>query len=99
MADKNKADQSAGLKKTHINDASSSAQLYRLLEHFRLQPVGMITACSKLNIMMQAARVKELSERGHNIRHHLITLTGDHDRCHHRVALYVLSTTSVKAEA
>ncbi|WP_238474304.1 hypothetical protein [Pseudomonas cavernicola] len=46
MADKNKADQSASLKKTHTHDISSTAQRCRLLERLRLQPVDTITARS-----------------------------------------------------
>lgn len=56
------------------------------------------TASRELKSMMQAARVKELNDRGHNIRRHLIILTDDHDRSRPRIALYFLSTTSVKAE-
>lgn len=75
MTDKNKADQSASHKKTHIHDTSSTAQRSRLLERLRLQPVDTITARRDLNIMMPAARVKELRDKGHDIRRHLITLS------------------------
>ncbi len=64
----------------------------------RLQLLEINTASRELKSMMPAARVKELTNRGHNIRRHLIILTDDHDRCRQRIALYFLSTTSVKAE-
>jgi hypothetical protein len=81
------------------NNTSSSAQRNRLLERLRMQPVDTITARSELNIMMPAARVKELRDRGHDIRRQLITLTDDYGRSHHGIALYFLtSTTSVETE-
>lgn len=99
MTIKNMADQSASLKKPHIHDTSSTAQRCRLLERLRLQPVDTITARSELNIMMPAARVKELRDRGHDIRRHLISLTDDHGRTHHGIALYFLSTSTTFVHA
>ena len=64
----------------------------------RLQPLEINTASRELKSMMPVARVKEINDRGHNIRRHLIILTDDHDRSRPRIALYFLSTTSVKAE-
>lgn len=82
------------------DDTSSGAQRNRLLERLRLQPVDTFTARSELNIMMPAARVKELRDRGHDIRRQLITLTDDYGRSHHGIALYFLtSITSAETEA
>ena len=66
----------------------------------RLQLLEINTASRELKSMMPAARVKELRDRGHDIRRHLISLTDDHGRTHHGIALYFLSTstTSVHAE-
>lgn len=99
MTDKNKADQSASHKKTHIHDTSSTAQRSRLIEHLRLQPVDTITAHSELNIMMSAASTKELRDRGYVIHRHLITLTNDHGRTHNGIALYFLSTSTTPVQA
>lgn len=99
MTDKNKADQLASHKKTHIHDTSSTAQRSRLLERLRLQPVDTITARRELNILMPAARVKELRDRGHDIRRHLITLTDDQGRTHNGIARYFLSTSTSTSTA
>jgi len=53
--------------------------------------VDTITARSDLNLMMPAARIKELRDAGHNIKTQRITLTDEHGRKHHGVALYFLS--------
>lgn len=95
MTDKEKADQQASPKKTHPNDTSSEAQRARLLERLHAGPVDTITARRELNIMMPAARVKELREAGHPIKTHRLTLTDDHGRTHHGVALYYLGTLPV----
>lgn len=99
MDAKKRARQSASPKKTHIHDASSIAQRSRLLERLFVQPVDTITARSELNIMMPAARVKELRDRGHDIRRHLITLTDEQGRTHHGIALYYLSTRDAPVQA
>lgn len=99
MTDKKKADQQASLKKTRIDDTSSHAQRARLLERLCLGPVDTITARRELNIMQPAARIKELREAGHSIMTHRITLTDDHGRAHHGVALYYLTTASDIQEA
>lgn len=99
MTDKKKADQQASLKKTRIDDTSSHAQRARLLERLSAGPVDTITARRELNIMMPAARVKELREAGHPIITHRITLTDDHGRAHHGVALYSLATVNTLQEA
>lgn len=88
--DKNKADQQASPKKTQVNDTSGSAQRARLLARLHLGPVDTITARSELNIMMPAARVKELREQGRPINTHRITITDEQGRTHHGVALYYI---------
>jgi hypothetical protein len=93
MTDKKKTDQTASLKKSRAHDTSADAQRARLLA--RVQQAGSVTtiaARSELNIMMPAARVKELCELGHLIKTHRITMTDDHGRTHHGVALYYIGT-------
>lgn len=93
MTDKKKADQQASPKKnTRLNDTSADAQRARMLARVQAGPVDTITARRELNILMPAARVKELRELGHPIKTHRITLTDDHGRTHHGVALYYLGT-------
>lgn len=92
MTDKNKADQQADPKKLPLTDTSADAQRARLLARLQTGPVDTITARSELNIMMPAARVKELRVQGHSIKTQRITLTDDHGRPHHGVALYYLGT-------
>lgn len=94
MTDKKKADQQASPKEnTRMHDTSAHAQRARLLA--RMQQAGSVTtiaARSELNIMMPGARVKELRELGHPIKTHRITMTDDHGRTHHGVALYYIGT-------
>ncbi|WP_349573295.1 helix-turn-helix domain-containing protein [Azotobacter salinestris] len=88
MTDKNKADRKASPKESPVHDTSTDAQRARLLARLQAGPVDTITARSELNIMMPAARVKELRDQGHPIKTHRITLTDEHGRTHHGVALY-----------
>ena len=98
MTGKEKADQQASPKKTHLNNTSADAQRTRLLTRLQAGPADTITARSALNIMMPAARVKELRDRGHDIRRHLITLTDEQGRPHHGIALYYLSTSAAPVQ-
>nr|WP_298168333.1 helix-turn-helix domain-containing protein [uncultured Pseudomonas sp.] len=98
MLSTKKADQQASPKKMHLNDTTAEAQRARLLERLQLGPVDTITARSELNIMMPAARIKELREAGHNIQTHRLTLTDDQGRTHHGVARYYLGTVPVQIE-
>lgn len=93
-----KADQQASPKKTHVNDTSGHAQRARLLARLHLGPVDTITARAELNIMMPAARAKELRERGHPIKTHRITMTDDQGRTHHGIALYYIGTLPADCE-
>lgn len=72
---------------------SASAQRSRLLARLQLGPVDTLTARSELNILMPAARIKELKERGHPIRAQRISMTDDQGRTHHGIALYYLTHT------
>lgn len=93
MTDKEKADPQADPKETQLDNTSGHAQRKRLLEHMHEHGfITTITARSDLNVMMPAARIKELREAGHPIKTHRLTLTDDHGRTHHGVALYYLGT-------
>ena len=92
MTDKNKADQSASPKKTQLNNTSTEAQRARLLAWLKQGPIDTITARDELNIMMPAARIKELREAGYPIKTQRITLTDAQGRTHRGVALYYLSS-------
>ncbi|MGV8889952.1 MAG: helix-turn-helix domain-containing protein [Pseudomonas sp.] len=92
MTDKNKAAQQADPKKGALTDTCTDAQRARLLARLQTGPVDTITARSELNIMMPAARVKELRMQGHPIMTQRITLIDDHGRPHRGVALYYFGT-------
>lgn len=94
MTDKKKADQQASHKNsTHLDNTSASAQRARLLARLQVGPIDTLTARSELNILMPAARIKELKERGHPIFAQRITLADEQGRTHHGIALYYLTQT------
>ncbi|NMZ64693.1 hypothetical protein HBN99_10185 [Pseudomonas oryzihabitans] len=68
MMDKKKADQQASPKHSDIDSTSGAAQRQRLLQRLRQGPANTIELRRDLNIMMPAARVKELREAGHDTR-------------------------------
>lgn len=76
-----------------IQNISASAQRARLLARLQLGPIDTLTARSELNILMPAARIKELKERGHPIRAQRISKTDEQGRTHHGIALYFLTQT------
>lgn len=90
MTDKKKADQQASPKKTPLDDTTLEAQRARLLERLQKGPIDTITARRELNLLMPAARIKELREAGHPIKTHRITTEDDQGRLHRRVALYFI---------
>lgn len=74
----------------HPIDGSCASQWARLLAQLRLGPVDTISARRDLNIMMPAARVRELRRRGFGIETVPSTVTDELGRPHPGVALYVL---------
>lgn len=76
---------------TGVQDTTTQAQRARLLDALELGPITTIDARSRLNIMMPAARVKELRSLGHPIVTHLRDLYDDQGRRHSRVAVYYLA--------
>ena len=73
-----------------ITDTSTAAQRLRLLAHLRHKTIDTITARRDLNVMMPAARVKELRWAGHHIQTRLVDRCDDQGRKHPRVAVYTL---------
>ncbi|MFO7071636.1 helix-turn-helix domain-containing protein, partial [Pseudomonas aeruginosa] len=53
----------------------------------------------ELNILMPAARIKELKDLGHAIHAHRITLTDEQGRTHCGIALYYLPTAGQEVAA
>lgn len=90
MPDKNKADQQASPKKTHLDDSSTNAQRTRLLSRLQLGPIDTFSIMRELNICRPSARISELRAAGHAIRTHRISTTDDQGRTHHGIALYYL---------
>ncbi|VXC40051.1 conserved hypothetical protein [Pseudomonas sp. 8BK] len=78
---------------TTIQSSSSSAQRARLLARLQLGPIDTLTARRELNILMPAARIKELKERGNPISKQSISMTDEQGRTHHGIALYYLTQT------
>lgn len=97
MTDKKKADQQAGLNKTPTNDITAEVQRARLLKYLKNGPIDTITARRELNLLMPAARVKELRDAGHPIQTQRITMTDDQGRTHAGVAKYYLGTMPTEA--
>jgi hypothetical protein len=74
----------------NTTDTSTAAQRLRLLAHLRHEAIDTIAARRDLNVMMPAARVKELRWAGHNIQTRLVDRFDDQGRKHLRVAFYTL---------
>lgn len=89
---KNKKSQhKAGPTKLHLHSTSLSAQRQRLLKVLKtLGAVNTIFARERLNIMMPAARIKELRMQGHEIFTTRITLKDQNGFVHSGIARYVL---------
>lgn len=88
MTDKEKANPKASPNTRNPNNTSAGAQRARLLEHLEYRAVDTITVRSKLNVMMPAARIKELRDASHIIKTQRITQTDEHGRTHKGAALY-----------
>ena len=73
-----------------ITDTTASAQRHRLLQRLQHEAIDTITARRELNIMMPAARVKELREDGYNIQTMQVERCDEQGRKHRRVAIYTL---------
>ena len=71
-------------------DTRAAAQRLRLLAHLRHEAIDTIAARRDLNIMMPAARVKELRKGGLNIQTIRVDRYDDQGRKHPRVAVYSL---------
>lgn len=95
--DKKKADQQASPKHSAVDSTSGAAQRQRLLERLQEGPANTVELRRDLNIMMPAARVKELREAGHDIRTHYGRVHDDQGRLHIGVATYYLSTREASA--
>ncbi|MDD5033284.1 MAG: helix-turn-helix domain-containing protein [Methylococcaceae bacterium] len=75
------------------NENSSSSQRERLLDRLRQGPVTTVEARKQLDIMMPAARVKELRLDGHSIATERIRAETRRGKRHRGVARYVLLPT------
>lgn len=81
----------ASPKQSSLHCTSANAQRVRLLAALiELGAVNTLYARDRLNILMPAARVKELRNLGHQIHTDLITITDRNGFVHHKVARYVL---------
>lgn len=71
-------------------ETSAVAQRYRLLTALKIAPVNTFEARERLNIMMPAARVKELRNTGHEVITERIQLMDSGGVMHYGVAKYIL---------
>jgi len=71
-------------------DFTAFAQRKRLLNHLRRGPIDTIAARRDLNIMMPAARIRELRKAGYLIRTSRVAKRDDLGREHSNVAMYSL---------
>ena len=91
MAEKTSRPRQETAHKSHLNNTSTRAQRKRLLEALiELGAVNTMYARDRLNIMMPAARIKELREAGHDIATDRITINDRDGRAHSGIARYVL---------
>ena len=77
-------------KHSAVHDTSRDAQQSRLLARLHRGPADTLLLRREENILMPAARVKELKELGHIIATQRITLIDDYGRAHRGIALYSL---------
>jgi Helix-turn-helix domain len=79
------------MKSNNLRNTSAYAQRKRMLDALQtLGAVNTLYARDRLNIMMPAARVKELRQQGHQILTTRITITDRNGFVHHNVARYEL---------
>lgn len=91
MKNKKSQHRASSKKKSLLNITTSFAPRKRLLETMqRLSAVNTMYARDRLNIMMPAARIKELRKLGHIIYTDRITIKNKQGFIHRGVALYVL---------
>lgn len=79
----------AGTDTAYYADLSAAAQRLRLLDALRIAPVSTLEARRNLDILMPAARVRELRLLGHVIKTYWSKEATECGRLH-RVARYVL---------
>ena len=77
-------------KATALIDVSGEAQRQRVLALLKVQPQSTFDLRDGQNVLMPAARVKELKELGHEIHRTLSTLPDSEGRLHPRIATYAL---------
>ena len=76
----------------NLDNTSSSSQRARIIACLKERPATTIDMMKELNVMRPAARIRELRDRGHDIRTHLMEVEDEWGRTHKRVALYYLPT-------
>lgn len=96
---KKKANHMASPEDSHLDNTSAGAQRARLLQRLVLGPITTIEARRELNILMPAARIKELREAGHTIQTERVSTLDDQGRKHGQVAKYYLSSAAAAAKA
>lgn len=98
--EKKKADQSASPKENmSIKNTTVSAQIKRLVERLRVEPVDTFTVMRELNICRPGARICDLRNCGYKIHTARIRLTDEWGRNHKGVARYTLISEPAEGRA
>lgn len=86
-------------KRDALNHTNRTAQQHRLLIRLQQGPADTLLLRREENILMPAARVKELKERGYKICSQRITLIDEYGREHRGIALYSLIKLATRSRA
>ena len=78
----------------NAQDTRSESQRARIIARLKERPATTIDMMKELNVMRPAARVRELRDRRHDIRTHLMEVEDEWGRTHTQVALYYLLARS-----
>lgn len=90
MKTKTATPEGSSRKRHDLDNTTAPAQRHRLLERLKSGPIDTLLARRELNILMPAARIKELKDQGHEIHAQYITITDERGHTHSGIALYTL---------
>ena len=76
----------------NAQDTRLESQRARIIARLKEHPATTIDMMKELNVMRPAARIRQLRDRGHDIRTHLMAVDDEWGRTHTQVALYYLPT-------
>lgn len=86
-------------KRKALHDTARKAQQNRALLRLQKGPADTFVLRREENILMPAARIKELKEQGYDILSQRITLVDEYGREHRGIALYSLIGSGKQSRA